>query len=63
LRPDPAADRPHTGGRTEGDYDRTTVYCPQAVKWIVTVVETPPLVTTAASVPESNRGSTLQLVL
>lgn len=37
-------------------YNRVTVYCPQAVKAIVTVVVVPCLVTMAISVPVSNLG-------
>jgi len=50
-------------GLRKVDYDRVTVYWPHAVNWIVTVVDAVPLVTTAVSVPESNRGSTVQLGL
>jgi hypothetical protein len=40
-----------------------TVYWPHAVNSIVTVVDAVPLVMTAVSFPESNRGSTVQLAL
>ena len=40
-----------------------TVYWPQAVNSIVTFVVALFFVTAAASVPESNRGSTVQLAL
>jgi len=40
-----------------------TVYWPQPVNVIVTVVAAVPLVMTAVSVPESNRGSVVQLAL
>src|SRR5437867_4087747 len=51
------------GPRATGRYDRVTVYWPQAVNSMVTVVDVVPLVTTALSFPESNRGSVVQLGL
>jgi hypothetical protein len=44
-------------------YDRVTVYCPQPVNWMLTVAVRPPRTTTATKVPESNRGTTVQLAL
>ena len=49
--------------RVHTDYDRVTVYCPQAVNWMLTVVVRTPRTTTATNVPESNRGAVVQLVL
>ncbi len=46
-----------------GAYDRVTAYCPQAVKVMTTCMVAPPRVTAAVSVPESNRGATVQLAL
>ncbi len=59
----PRGSRKGGAGTASVDYDRVTVYWPHAVNWIVTVVDAVLLVTTAVSVPESNRGSTVQLAL
>jgi hypothetical protein len=44
-------------------YDLVTVYCPQAVNWMLTVAVRAPRTTTVTIVPESNRGAVVQLAL
>ena len=54
---------PRGGSAAVLGYDRVTVYCPQAVNWTVTFEVTPFRDTVAIRVPESKRGSTVQLAL
>src|SRR5438132_761873 len=54
---------PRGGSAAVLGYDRVTVYCPQAVNWTVTFEVAPFRDTVAIRVPESKRGSTVQLAL
>lgn len=60
--PDPQIE-PYLPQAKPRDYERVTVYCPQAVNWMLTVAVRAPRTTTATNVPASNRGAVVQLAL